>query len=211
MPLIYDEGGLLLWRVTESEEELAALVAECDRASAARFNSAARRREHLAWRAALRTALPGADIEYNEVGAPIVSNFDDGVVSEAVAETEKGASRDSGSGHNIIYISVSHTEGLAAVAISERPCGVDVERLGRDVERMRARFVRADEERLADAGRDDFAVGVWCAKEVIYKMSGRRELDFLKDLRIAESDLANGTIGGMSVLRTGEWIVVFKL
>lgn len=183
MPIIYNENGLLLWRIDESERELEALVTEKDRKSAARMGSAERRRGHLAWRAALRTALPDAEVRYDNNGAPHID----------------GA-----------FVSASHTQGLAAVRIAAVPCGVDVERADRNLSAVRARFVSENEEQLADAGRDDFAVSVWCAKEVMYKMAGRRESDFLRDLIIEEICLEKGTIAGMTVKKINGWVIVFK-
>ncbi len=182
MPIIYDERGLLLWRIDESEEELEGLVTAGDRESASRMASAERRRGHLAWRAALRTVLPGAVVGYDDNGAPVTEG---------------------------VYISASHTQGLAAVRVADRPCGVDVELVARDMGGVCSRFVGPEEEMLPDAAREDFAVSAWCAKEVMYKMSGRRGLDFLRDLKIGSSDLANGTIAGMRVIKINEWIVVF--
>jgi phosphopantetheinyl transferase len=181
MPLIYNEEGLLLWRIDESADELERLVSAADRESAARYRCE-RRREHLAWRAALRTVLPDGEVRYDDLGAPHIEGW---------------------------HLSVSHTRGLAAVRVSQEPCGVDVESAERDLSAVRSRFVSPQEEMLADAGRADFAVSVWCAKEVMYKMSGRRGLDFLYDLRVGSSDLARGRIGKMRVIRIYCWIVVF--
>ncbi len=205
---IPENGLLLLWHIDESEEVLERLVTAEDRESAARLGSTGRRREHLAWRAALRTVLPDAVIKYNSLGAPIIDDVSYPQCLSSEAHGHSGSS-DRHTGNKNIHISVSHTRGLAAVRISERPCGVDVELAERDMSALRARFVSAEEEKLADASRDDFAASVWCAKEVMYKMSGRRGLDFLQDLKIEDSDLANDTIAGMRMLRIGEWIIVF--
>jgi 4'-phosphopantetheinyl transferase EntD len=172
---------LLLWRIDESVEELERLVTAADRESASRY-AGERRRQHLAWRAALRTVLPGAEVRYGDTGAPEVEG---------------------------VYISVSHTRGLAAVRISDRPCGVDAERADRDMSAVRGRVVSGEEELLADAGREEFAVSVWCAKEVMYKMSGRRGLDFLRDLKVGSCDLARGTVAGLHMIKIYPWIVVF--
>ncbi len=184
MPLIYDEGGLLLWQITENEHELEAMVSAEDVASAARFGSGERRCQHLAWRASLRTVLPGAVVGYDSVGAPQVEGR---------------------------HIGVAHTHGMAAVAISSRPCAVDVESVDRTVGKVRARYISPQEEALADAARDDFGIAMWCAKEVMYKLAGRREIDMLRDLQVTESDLANGTIAGMRMLRVEGYLVVYKI
>lgn len=197
MPLIFrrEEQGatLLLWATGESEEELCALVREEDRLSAARFSSPHRRIEHLAWRAALRVALPDAEVGYTETGAPFLSG-DEG-----------------------LHISVAHTGGLAAVILSERPCAVDVERETREFGAARARFISAAESELPDAVRPDFPVAVWCAKETMYKLVRTAGLDFLRDLAITSSDLARGKICGrigsgarieMKVLRVDGYLII---
>ncbi len=191
MPLIALEEStdiqIRLWRITESEAELEAMVTESDRESAARFGSVDRRRTHLAWRAALRSMRLDAEVIYDQVGAPFLNSGE--------------------------RLGVSHTwggcngEGLAAVVISG---SVDVERADREITAaMRRRILGVDEERLEDSARDDFAITAWCAKEVYYKLRG----GLLHDIRIGHSDLANGTIVcgkvEMMVERVEDWIVVF--
>lgn len=175
MPLIInektDETQLLAWRIDESLDQLAAFVTPGDVRSAGQFGSAARRRERLAWRAALRTAIPHGEVGYTETGAPYIEGRD-------------------------THISVAHTSGLALVLLSPRPCAVDVETAARDFTRTRDRFIGPHEASLTDATREDFAAAVWCAKEALYKYSGRRELDFIRDLRITETDLAGGGVTG---------------
>lgn len=199
MPLIskYDAGGatLLLWRASETEEELRLRVSPDDCASADRFRSPKRRREHLAWRAALRTELPAGKVMYNETCAPFVYGTD-------------------------MHIGVTHTGDCAAVLLSAEPCSLDMERTDRDFSVSAARFISEGESQLPDALRPDFPATMWCAKEALYKYSGMRELDFLKDLEITASDLARGTMTGrlcnarslpIHVLNTGEYIIVYIL
>ena len=40
------------------------------------------------------------------------------------------------------------------------------------------------------------AAAVWCAKECLYKMYGRRGMDLLRDLAVGSVDFARGTIRG---------------
>jgi phosphopantetheinyl transferase len=72
---------------------------------------------------------------------------------------------------------------------------------------------------LPDAARADFAVAAWCAKEVLYKLAGRRGLDLLRDLEITASRLEHGSIAGrieqgpeigMRVMQIEEYIVVYS-
>jgi phosphopantetheinyl transferase len=158
-------GGLLvLWRIEEDEATLASLVTETDRAVVAEYASPHRRTEALAWRAAVRRLRPTARLGYDELGAPTV---DEG------------------------YISVSHTQGYAAVALSERRCGVDVERLDRDLERTARRYISSREEELAvGLPANLFRTLAWSAKETLYKLEGRRGLDFLSDISLDRLELA---------------------
>ena len=199
MPLVSNKkigpsAVLLLWLIEEDEERLRTLVNEDDREAADRFSAPRRRKEHLAWRAALRTVLPDVKIEYSDAGAPMVPE----------AETP-------------LYIGVAHTSGLAAVVVSGAPCAVDAEREGRDFSRTAPRFISPEEQSLDDAGRADFPAAVWCAKEAMYKYSGRRELDFLRDLTISGSDVADGKMEGrilgepvrLDVERSGEYLIIY--
>lgn len=182
--IAFSETRFLLWAVGDDE----GAVTDADLKSAARFSSPERRRMHLAWRAALRTIMPDAEIYYDENGAPRVDGFCIGVSHTGAPHT---------------------TRGLAAVVISpNEPCAVDVERADRNLSHVRPRVLSPEEETLLDASRDDFAVAAWCAKEVLYKLRGGH----LRDLKITDSDLAHGTITAadipMRVLRVGEYIVV---
>ena len=196
MPLILKENTgsatLLLWSADESEERLRTLVTEGDRMSADRFASPARRIEHLAWRAALRTVVPDGEISYTGTGAPMIAG-------------------------SPLHIGVAHTRGMAAVIVSPQSCAVDVESVTRDFSRSVTRFISPQEALLPDSARTDFAAAVWCAKEAMYKYSGRRGLDFLRDLRITGCDLAHSVIQGrietqdvdLRVLCEGNYLIVY--
>lgn len=175
MPLVSRKiiGGseLLLWRISESEEELCALVTESDRESTFRFASPRRRIEHLAWRAALRVRIPRGDVGYTPAGSPFVCG-------------------------QALHFGAAHTDGMAVVIVSGSACAVDVERLDRDLTKVASKFISPHESQFADAVRPDFPAAVWCAKEAMYKYSGRRELDFVLDLKITRCNLPAGEITG---------------
>lgn len=167
------DGGakMGLWRITESEAELAALTEASDVASCAGFASEKRRLERLAWRVLARRMLPpGVEFSYNAAGAPIVS--------------EGG------------FLSVSHCGGYAAVVCSPQPCAIDIESLGRNFGRVAGRFVSASERELDEAWGEGFECMVWCAKEAMYKYAGVDGLDFLKDLRLTAAYRARSTAAG---------------
>lgn len=174
MPVVYKQNTghalILLWRIEESEQELARMAASEDVASAARFSNPSRRLEHLAWRAALRTQMPDARIAYDDAGAPYVVGVG-------------------------CRIGVAHTAGMAAVMISDGArCAVDIERLDRDMSRAVSRFVGEGERGLPASGHRLFNTAVWCAKECAYKLSGRKELDLLEDIEVVCADINGGSI-----------------
>lgn len=72
------------------------------------------------------------------------------------------------------YLSISHTEGFAMVGISGQPLGVDIERIGRQVQRVQSRFVHDREYRILQAQRIDATLALcilWSAKEAAYKLT----------------------------------------
>ena len=134
------------------------LITASDVASASRFQNDKRRREHLAWRRVVRNELGrGVVIDYNEVGAPIVD----------IPNT---------------HISVAHGGERVAVAIADERVGVDIENLDRNYERVKSRFMSPTEEALSDM--EEWPAMVWTAKEAIYKLYGKREVDLTEDIHI---------------------------
>ena len=147
-----------------------ALITAQDVASASRFQNEARRVEHLAWRRVVRRELGrGVQIEYNEVGAPIVDTPN-------------------------TYISVAHTTGAVAVVIADTPVGVDIELLHRGFDRVASRYLSAEE--LALSSDDRWLAMVWSAKEAMYKLYGHKGVDLVEELRVTAYDAAEGCIYG---------------
>lgn len=83
--------------------------------------------------------------------------------------------------HGFVSLSHNHDYGAAIISL-ENPVGIDVERLDRQVARVRHKFVHQEEEEVAQTLSDLF---IWVAKEAAYKMYGRKELDFRNDIRIS--------------------------
>lgn len=168
------------------------LVTEEERKTAETFGSERRRAEYLLWRHTVRREA-GDDVEigYSPVGSPEVRNRN-------------------------IYISVSHSADFVAVIISPRRCAVDIERLSRNFSKISSRYITEAERRLSDDPR--LPAAVWCAKETLYKYSGRTGLDFLEDLCVEKIDFDRKIIVGrickgdsieMRMLQYGENLVVY--
>ena len=157
-----------------------ALITASDVASASRFQNDSRRREHLAWRRIVRHELGRkVMIDYNKVGAPVVD----------VPNT---------------YISVAHGGEMVAVAIANERVGVDIESLDRNFGRIQSRYMTAAE--IALTASEDWAARVWAAKEAIYKLYGRREVDLTEDIRITGLDTQSMTL--MAEVRDTKGIAV---
>ena len=168
-----DGGGIAVWRIKESVEELYALL------ETSRFDSAlatisheVRRAEWLAVRV-LISQLLGVDKEvaYQPSGRPYLAD---------------------GSYH----ISISHTKGYAAIAYhSCCPVGVDVEYIAHRVERIAHRFTHPSESTYIDvcnAGdRLMYWLINWSAKEALYKVfDNSAAAEFCEAFRIAPYKLA---------------------
>lgn len=182
-----------------SEEAYYDKVPEIDVEYASNFGNAQRRASFLAWRNVVRSEVGSCTIDYNEVGAPVI--------------TDKP-----------LHIGVSHTSNAAAIIISHRRCAIDIENRGRNYSVAAPRFITNAEASLPCAGHPDFQAIVWCAKETLYKISERRELDFLANLHVTSVDLdamtATGEICGnngdckkydMRIISEGSIIGVFAM
>ena len=192
MPLVFHKNigpcEVMLWRIGESAEELAALCGGADALYAQRFGTEKRRREWLAWHAALRATAPDARAEYNAQGAPVLT---DGR-----------------------YISISHAGGFVAVIISEKhPCGIDIESKVRDFSRVVPRITTERERRSAMATgypeNEAFAM-LWCSKEALYKWAGEERVSFAKEITVTDIDRTTGILRGNVRGRTAELHVFFE-
>lgn len=154
MPLCgrYICGGVsvVVWKIEETVECLQALLSSPEAGEVARFSSLERRREWLAVRLLL-ARLCGVDarIVYDAAGKPSLA---------------RGGS----------YISISHTDGYAAVALSaDYPVGLDVELSTRVVGGVYRRFMREEEldgvpRELCNAAK----LIRWTASEALFKLTG---------------------------------------
>jgi phosphopantetheinyl transferase (holo-ACP synthase) len=147
-----------IWKMEETEEELLAHFNDPEpfRRGAAKYANASRRVEWLSVRTLLREML-GEDpqIDYLPIGQPV---WVDG-------------SR---------KVSISHTKGYVAAAVSAKDIGIDIEYVSERIRKVTSRFLRADEpfHRLSTQ------LIAWTAKEALYKVAHREGLDFQKGMRL---------------------------
>ena len=131
-----------------------------------------RRLEILAPRYLLKEMLNGEQIvSYDEYGAPSLT----------------------GSGQ---YVSISHTDGYVAVIIADKPVGIDIERRGRRVERVRSKFMQVSEDALVAETPDPVLSMhlIWSAKEAVFKFLGQQYFDLQNLTRVTSIDFKHGVM-----------------
>ena len=161
----YDNGlSVALWDIAETEEQLMeslendAVVAE----ELIPFTSTKRRLEYLAARCALNE-LTGAEqhVCYYPNGAPYLAD-------------------------NSLNISISHTGHYVVVATHPtEKVGIDIERIGDKVGRVRHKFLSKNELDAVDSRSEKIHLTIlWAAKEAIYKVMGVETVEFTKQILI---------------------------
>lgn len=88
------------------------------------------------------------------------------------------------------HISLSHSFDYAAVMISKnKAVGIDIELIKDKIERIAHKFMSPDELSFIGAeDRIEHLYVCWCAKEAIYKLHGKKNVGFLKNIRIKPFD-----------------------
>jgi hypothetical protein len=170
---------LLLWKITETEEQLKGQLPENVLKTIVykNYKSSSRRIEVMATYALLLSFLkiPSVVVHHKSNGQPLLDGF---------------------------YISISHTNGYACVLLStQNMVAIDIEYHSDRIARIRSKFLRNDE---AFNSIDQLLV-VWSAKETLYKYFSADDLMFdeMKVESISKSSLS------MINLKTNEKIKVF--
>ena len=148
----FEGGGIAIWHITETSDELYALLAtQRHDAQLLTMKNESRRAEWLAVRLLVKELFgPECEVAYHPTGRPYL----------------KGSN---------VHISISHTKGFAAVAYHrEAPIGMDVEYIAPRVERIASRFTTQDEAAYIDVHeeheRQMYHLINWSAKEALYKL-----------------------------------------
>ena len=104
------------------------------------------------------------------------------------------------------HLSISHTPVFAAAMLSKHaPVGIDLEMVNPKVERIAHKFIREDEINSIKAKEKiEKLILYWSAKEALYKLYGKRNIEFKTQLLIDPFDLKlsgelNATITGIEL------------
>ena len=159
-----NDAEIGVWQVSETEEELKELSStpsdEMEEISFIRSESL--RKQRLAVRALLNTMFDEkVYLSHHDNGKPYLEN-------------------------NPVNISITHTEKYVAVILHEEEnVGIDIESLDRDFSAVEKRALSEDEiEDLEDEKRNEQLAIYWCAKEAIFKLLSRYNVDFAEQIEI---------------------------
>jgi phosphopantetheinyl transferase len=166
VPLFYQQNinettKLAIWKIEETE---AFFLAEVPLKR--EIVHPQKRLQHLAGRYLLPFLFP--DFPYKEI---------------EIADTRKPFLPD-----EQYHFSISHCGNYAAAFVSsDKRVGVDVELITPRVERIKYKFLHADEVRFVNSQSTrqqlNLLTLLWCAKEAIYKWYGLGEVDFSEMMR----------------------------
>ncbi|MBQ3765416.1 MAG: 4'-phosphopantetheinyl transferase superfamily protein [Bacteroidales bacterium] len=159
-----NEAEIGVWQITETEEELVELSStpsdEMEEISFIRSESL--RKQRLAVRALLNTMFDDkVYLSHHDNGKPYIEN-------------------------NPVNISITHTAKYVAVILHEEEnVGIDIESLDRDFSAVEKKALSEDEiEDLEDEKRNEQLAIYWCAKEAIFKLLSRYNVDFAEQIEI---------------------------
>ncbi len=169
---VNDETHVLVWQITETEEELSApIVLETySKNRISDMKSEIHRRAYLSVRHLLAIAgYKDADISYNENGKPSLS---DGV-----------------------EISITHSYEYAAIILGATPVGIDIEKQRDKITKIAPKFISDKEFEYLDTDSLDYIKNltvIWGAKEAVYKLYGQPGVSFKQHIIIAPFELEKG-------------------
>ena len=89
-------------------------------------------------------------------------------------------------------VSISHTRGLVAVQIGSKYAGIDVEKVSERIAKIAHKFLNSTELKDIDIKNQLLHMyAYWGAKETVYKIHGRKNLDFKQNIKIEPFKIGN--------------------
>lgn len=160
------EGHWAVWEITETLEELYGIskLTEREEAEYAAIKHEIKKKEYLAGRLAIKAIVEEGKASFagvikDDCGKPFLSG-------------QKS------------HISLSHSFPYAgAILHAQRSVGMDIEKPQGKLLKIAHRFL-SEEERLAAADEQKKLCVYWCAKETLYKIYGRKQVTFNKNLMV---------------------------
>ncbi|WP_320113473.1 4'-phosphopantetheinyl transferase superfamily protein [Draconibacterium orientale] len=173
MPLIEkianQNGTIGVWELKEAADDLLKKVklTPVETARLATFKAEKRRKEFLASRLLLQQLLPESpEIVYRDkFGKPSLKD-------------------------SSLNISITHSADLAAIIISDKNIGIDVEQIHRNIDKVVTRYASPEEIEFIENSNDPQFVKIllWAAKEAIFKIAGIQGIQFNRQIEITLFD-----------------------
>jgi phosphopantetheinyl transferase len=145
----------------EIEESLEELLQLTETTLIPNCNNEKRKKEFLVIRLLLNNISPNSSITYNKFGAPELNNFQN--------------------------ISISHSKGLVAILLGNKKVGLDIEQISDKPLKLSSKFIAKD---VYENLSKEKATLIWCAKEAIYKWYQKGNIDFIKDIKLHNFEIA---------------------
>ncbi|PWJ42376.1 4'-phosphopantetheinyl transferase family protein [Sediminitomix flava] len=90
-------------------------------------------------------------------------------------------------------IAISHTSKYVAVAFHQTDSiGIDIEKWSERLLRVVPRIMSNEEQKSLSITNDN-ALKLWCAKEALYKLNGKKNIDFTNEIKILETHESSWT------------------
>ena len=212
MPIIYkqeieDHTVIGVWKISESVEELLSMIqfSQGERDTFEKFKLKSRQAHWLSYRLAIRELVGNegpCEFYYDDHGKLHFSNLD-------------------------YSLSVTHSGLYSGVIISKKHyVGIDIEKLGERINILAHKFLNEEElKRLPETDQHKFLTVIWSAKEALYKLYGKSEVQ-MEHMTIQPFEMAkDGVIKGQLILDhfqkeyklsyhysdDGEYLLVFSI
>jgi phosphopantetheine--protein transferase-like protein len=131
-------------------------------------------------------------------------------------------------GNSTTHLSISHSGHYVALIISNKDVGIDIQELKVNIENIATKFVNKEEMKeltTESGGKQECLHALWGAKEALYKLYGKKKLDFKENLHIKDLEIetnkgtAIGTISNgnyekevpVYFQKLGEYILAFAI
>ena len=160
MPLLLkkeeNNNTILVWEISEPLEHLISLSSNVD---CSHLKNDKRKKEFLACRILLNHFDENLKISYSKNGSPNLNNHQ--------------------------YISISHSDDLVCIIISDKKFGMDIELISDKSLQLKEKFINTHHTKL----NKEKSTLIWCIKEAVFKFHVIGNVDFIKDISVPEFTL----------------------
>ncbi len=155
-----------LWKITENSEvlEKEARFSEEEKTELTKISNPRRKKEWLAARVILKRIMEKLNVMYEGI------RKDDACKPYLV--------------HNGYHISLAHSFPYAGAIVNKsKPCGIDIEKPKPALYFIASKFLNDQEDKYVAKKPEDLCLA-WAAKEVMFKLYGKKDLSFRDNLLI---------------------------